>query len=179
MKKLFILFIAVAGFGVSSFAQATDNSATAAAQIITPIGISKTVDLNFGNVAVQAATGGTVIMAPAGTRSTGGAGGVTLPQFNVGTVAAASFTVSGTGNYTYTITLPANDNSFVVSDGNVAHDMVVNGWLSSLGATGAMGTLSPGGSQVVKVGATLNVAAAQAPGNYISGSGFAVTVNYN
>jgi hypothetical protein len=60
----------------SSFAQAT-ATATSTATIVTPISITKTVDMNFGNVAVQTATGGTVILAPAGTRTV--TGGVTLP----------------------------------------------------------------------------------------------------
>ena len=89
----------------SSFAQATATAA-ASATIITPITIAKTVDMNFGNVAVSASTAGTVVMSPAGVRSTGGAGGVTLPATS-GTVAAASFTVSGQANYTYAITLPS------------------------------------------------------------------------
>ena len=89
----------------SSFAQATATAA-ASATIITPITITKTVDMNFGNVAVSATIAGTAILAPAGTRTTGGAGGVTLPA-TTGTVAAATFTISGQASYTYAITLPA------------------------------------------------------------------------
>src|SRR5258707_1566105 len=57
-------------------------SATATATIVAPIAISKTVDLNFGNVAVIAA--GTVVLAPVdGSRTK--TGGVTLPS-TIGTV---------------------------------------------------------------------------------------------
>src|SRR6202012_5340063 len=90
----------------ASFAQAT-ATASASATIITPISIVKTTDMNFGNVAVSATIAGTAVLAPAGTRTTGGAGGVTLPA-TTGTVAAAAFTVSGQGNYTYAITLPTS-----------------------------------------------------------------------
>src|ERR1700750_854859 len=86
-------------------AQAT-ATATATATIVTPISLTKTVDMNFGNVAVSAATGGTVVLTPAGARTN--TGGVTLPPTS-GTVTAASFTVDGQGSYTYAITLPSTD----------------------------------------------------------------------
>src|SRR5258705_7180265 len=85
----------------TTFAQAT-ASATATATIVAPIAISKTVDMNFGNVAVIAA--GTVVLSPStGNRTK--TGGVTLPS-TIGTVTAASFDVTGEGAYTYSITLP-------------------------------------------------------------------------
>src|SRR5580704_19376676 len=94
VKSIAIAAVAVIGFSNSSFAQAT-ATASASANIITPISIVKVTDMNFGNVAVSATLAGTVVLAPAGTRTTGGAGGVTLPSNN-GTVAGADFTVSGT-----------------------------------------------------------------------------------
>ena len=167
-KVLAIASIFIAG-STASFAQAT-ATASASATIITPITIVKNVDMNFGNVAVSATIAGTAILAPAGTRTTGGAGGVTLPA-TTGTVAAASFTVSGQANYTYAITLPSTTN--ITSGGNT---MVVNAFTSSPATTG---TLSSLGSQTLNVGATLNVNAAQAPGTYTNASGVPVTVNYN
>ena len=160
----------VIGFSNSSFAQAT-ATASVAANIITPITIVKTVDMNFGNVAVSATIAGTAVLAPAGTRTTGGAGGVTLPATN-GTVSAASFTVSGQASYTYAITLPT---TATITDGS-SHSMTVNSFTSSPSATGV---LSTGGSQTLTVGATLNVTAAQAPGAYTNATGVPVTVNYN
>src|ERR1700684_3052224 len=115
----------------SSFAQATATAA-ASATIITPITITKTVDMNFGNVAVSATIAGTAILAPAGTRTTGGAGGVTLPA-TAGTVSAASFTVSGQASYTYAITLPTT-----VSISSGANTMNVNAFTSSPSVTGAL-----------------------------------------
>ena len=154
----------------TSFAQAT-ATASASANIITPISIVKTVDMNFGNVAVSATVSGTAVLAPASTRTTGGSGGVTLPA-TTGTVAAASFTVSGQASYTYAITLPS---TCTITDG-ASHTMTVNAFTSSPSATG---TLSTGGSQVLTVGATLNVAAAQPAGAYTNATGVPVTVNYN
>src|ERR1700722_9210010 len=77
----------VLAFTNSSFAQASATAA-ASATIITPITIVKNIDMNFGNVAVSASLAGTVILASAGTRTTGGGGGVTLPS-TTGTVAGA------------------------------------------------------------------------------------------
>src|SRR5258706_10104127 len=62
MKKLTILFASVLiALTSNTFAQAT-ASATATATIVAPIAISKSVDMNFGNVAVIAA--GTVVLSP-------------------------------------------------------------------------------------------------------------------
>ena len=90
----------------------------------------------------------------------------------IGTVAAASFTVSGQGSYTYAITLPS---SCVITDAG-SHTMTVNGFTSTPATTGL---LSAGGSQTLTVGATLNVSAAQAAGTYTNATGVPVTVNYN
>ncbi|MCE5320546.1 MAG: DUF4402 domain-containing protein, partial [Bacteroidales bacterium] len=99
--KIFSLAIAIIGFSATSFAQVS-ATATATSTIVTPIAISKTVDMNFGNVAVSSSAG-TVVLATAGTRTA--TGGVTLPATS-GTIAAAEFTVTGQAGYTYSITLP-------------------------------------------------------------------------
>lgn len=170
MKKFSILFSLIAFFTVASItvkAQVT-ATATATGTIVTPIAITNSGDMNFGNVAVSA-SGGTVILAPAGTRTT--TGGVTLPAVP-GTVTAAHFAISGTAAYTYSITLPTTATT-VTSGSDI---MTVNAFTSNPGTTG---TLSAAGTQTVDVGATLNVAAGQAAGIYVSGTPFDVTVNYN
>jgi len=169
LTKVLLTAAAIIGLNSSSFAQATATAASSAT-IVTPISIAKTVDMNFGNVAVSATIAGTAILAPAGTRTTGGAGGVTLPA-TTGSVSAASFNVSGQANYTYAITLPST--CTITSSG---HTMTVNSFTSSPATTG---TLSALGSQTLTVGATLNVAAAQTPGTYTNATGVPVTVNYN
>jgi hypothetical protein len=170
MKKGTKLILAALVMMVSAsgaYAQAT-ASATATATIVTPISITKNVDMNFGNVAVQASSGGTVVLTPASARSV--TGGVTLPGVT-GTVAAASFTVNGQGAYTYAITLPSS--ALTITSG--ANTMTVNTFTSTPSATGAL----TAGTQTLTVGATLNVAAGQASGVYVSGTPFDVTVNYN
>jgi hypothetical protein len=165
IAKFLTLAILMVAFSVSTFAQVT-ASATATATIVTPITINKTVDMNFGNL--YSAAAGTVILDPAGVRTIGG--GVTLAPG--GTVTAASFTVGGTPGVTYSITLPAG--ATTITSG--ANTMTVNTWTSSPTPTG---TIGGGGTQVLTVGATLTVGAAQPAGIYVSGTPFDVTVNYN
>ena len=147
--------------------QSTAN-ATATANILTAISISKTLDMNFGNVSVQTATGGTVILTPAGIRSA--TGGVSLPATS-GTVTAATFVVTGEGAYAYTITLPTAAHTI----SNAANNMTVTAFLSTPSGGGTL----TAGTQTITVGATLNVSAAQVKGTYVSETGFTVTVNYN
>jgi hypothetical protein len=165
--KLVLAVLALTAFSTSSFAQAS-ATATATATIVTPISITEAVNMNFGNVAVQTGTGGTVVLTPAGVRTA--TGGVTLPAVT-GTVTAASFTVNGQGTYTYAITLPATATTLT----NGANTMTSDTWTSTPSATGAL----TAGTQNLNVGATLHVAAAQAAGLYVSGTPFTVTVNYN
>jgi hypothetical protein len=169
MKNTFYLTtLLLAGIATSTQAQETAN-ATATATIVTPIGITRVLHMNFGNVAVQSTTGGTVVLSPASGRTK--TGGVTLPA-TAGTVTAASFTVTGTGTYAYTVTLPSTDHT--ISDGT--NNMIVNTFTSN--PSGANGALTAG-TQTLLVGATLNVGAAQPAGVYVSVTPFDVTVNYN
>ncbi len=168
--KSIAITAAVLGFANSTFAQAS-ATASVSANIVTPITIVKTIDMHFGNLAVSATVAGTAIMAPGSTRSTGGAGGVSLPA-NTGTVSAATFTVSGEPTYTYSITLPS---VATITDAS-SHSMTVNTFTSNPSSTGV---LSGGGAQTLTVGATLNVAAGQASGTYSNSTGVPVTVNYN
>lgn len=149
-----------------SYAQVT-ATATATATIITPISITKTIDMNFGNVAVSA-VGGSVILTPAGSRTA--TGGVTLPAIK-GTVTAASFTVNGLGASTYSISLPST--ATTLSSG--VNSMTASVFTSNPSSTG----LLTSGTQTLTVGATLNVSALQAAGVYTSVTPFTVTVNYN
>jgi hypothetical protein len=165
--KLFALGMILMGFGANVNAQVS-ATATTSATIITPIAITKTVDMNFGNVAVSPTVPGTVILVPAGTRTA--TGGVTLPAV-AGTVTAASFTVTGLGTSTYAITLPTTVSLAGVPSGT----MTVGTFISTPSGTGAL----TAGAQTLLVGATLNVAAAQAAGVYTNTTDLTVTVNYN
>ena len=165
--KLFALTVAMLAFTISSFAQVS-ATATTSATVITPIAISKTVDMNFGNIAVSPTIAGTVVLVPAGTRTK--TGGVTLPAVN-GTVTAASFAVTGLGTSTYAITLPPT----ITLTGVPSGTMTVSSFVSTPSGTGAL----TAGAQTLLVGGTLNVAAAQAAGVYTNTTDMTVTVNYN
>jgi hypothetical protein len=171
MKKIIGFFSAAVimiAFATNVNAQVSAN-ALASATIVTPIAIAWASDMNFGNVGVDAA-GGTVDMTPAGVRTANG--GCFLPAVT-GTVTAGSFTVSGTGGATYSITLPGA--ALTISNG--ANNMSVDTWTSTPTPTG---TIGGGGTQTLSVGATLHVGGSQAPGLYTSAApGFTVTVNYN
>jgi hypothetical protein len=149
----------------------SSTTATATATILTAISITKVVDMNFGNISVQGQTGGTVILSTSGVRSA--TGGVTLPATG-GTVTAAAFTVNGAAMYSYAITLPQTPLVIALSSKG-STTMTVSAFQSTPSITGTL----TGGTQNLTVGATLNIAAAQAAGLYTSTIGFAVTVNYN
>lgn len=166
--KFFVLAIVMIAFSVSTFAQVT-ATATAAATIVTPITITKTTDMNFGNIAVNASLGTVVLPAAAAPVRTV-TGGCTLPA-TAGTVAAAAFTVTGQSGFTYSITLPASASLTGPGPAMTADTFVSN-------PTVAAGGLLTGGTQTLYVGATLHVAASQTAGAYISAA-FNVTVNYN
>ncbi|MCX6259282.1 MAG: DUF4402 domain-containing protein, partial [Bacteroidia bacterium] len=69
LKKLISFAVILTAFSAVTFAQpGAFATATATATIVAPIAITKTVDMNFGNVAVGI-TAGTVVLTPAGTRS--------------------------------------------------------------------------------------------------------------
>ena len=167
IAKFFTLAIVMISFSAATFAQVS-ATATASATIVSPIAISKTVDMNFGNVAASGALG-TVVLTPAGGRSA--TGGVTLPV-TAGTVTAASFTVTGTPGYTYAITLPVA--ALTITSGGPS--MTVDNFTSTPTPAGTL----VAGTSTLTVGATLNVGANQAAGVYgIPAETFTVTVNYN
>lgn len=172
MKKLFKLFalaIVLVSFTATTFAQVS-ATATATATILTPIAITKDVNMNFGNLAVNA-TLGTVALSAAVTPVRDPLGGVTL--MSGGTVTAAKFTITGLLSATYSISLPLSATTLSLAS---APDMTVDSWTSSPTPTG---TLDGTGSQTLYVGGTLHVAASQPAGVYLSATPFTVTVNYN
>lgn len=122
--------------------------------------------LSFG--AFTAGSGGTIQISSGGGRSK--TGGVLLVTQG-GSPAAAQFTVTGTPNAVFTISLPV-DGTVLLSDGG-GNTMALNSFVSS---PNGVGTLSGGGSQLINVGASLTVSNQQVSGAY-SGS-FSVTVNY-
>lgn len=162
VTKFFAVLVTGLVISINAFAQ---PNATATAVILTPLSVAATSNLSFGNII--AGSGGTVTIATNGTRTSTG---VTLPAANPGTISAAQFTVTGTGTSTFTIAVPA---THTISNGT--EDMTVGSFVSDPTPTGTLA----GGTATVRVGATLTVGNAQAPGTYTNATGFTITVNYN
>jgi hypothetical protein len=163
LVKLFAVTFVMLAFSASTFAQVS-ATAQASAVIQTPLAITSTVDMDFGSMA--ATSGGTVDLAL--DNSLTASAGVTLIG---GTPTAASFTVTGINNATYSIGIPA---SIVLTNGTPADDMTVDNIIHN-----STGTLSGTGSETFAVGGRLNVASAQAAGTYTNTTDLTITVNYN
>lgn len=138
--------------------------AYASATIVRPINITKTNDLNFGNVAVVGEAG-TVQLDVNGVRSE--TGGITLPAAS-GTVSSAAFTVAGDEGQSYNVILPT---SVTITNGD--YEMTISDFVHN-----SNGRLS-GGESSFNVGGVLHVHANQASGVYESIEPFEVTVGYN
>lgn len=164
ISGLFLMTLSLSSVSAQNNPTASDN-ASASATIIQPISIEKVEgkDLLFGNI-IASSTGGTVQISTDGTPTLTG---VSAPSIQ-GERQAAEFNVTGMAGTTYAITLPE---SIVISSG--ANQMTVDNFVSNPDGTGILNQ----GSQILKVGATLNVNASQATGTY-NGS-FNVTVVYN
>ncbi|WP_457422055.1 DUF4402 domain-containing protein [Roseateles sp. P5_E7] len=128
--------------------------------------LNNTAALSFG--AFTAGGGGSISVGTGGARMK--TGSVILVNQG-GAASAAQFTITGTPNAMFDITLPV-DGTVFLSDG-ASGSMALNGFVSS---PAAVGVLSGGGTQQINVGATLSVGSSQATGSY-TGS-FNVTVNY-
>jgi hypothetical protein len=173
MKRInsIIAIIAVSmAVSTTAFAQET-ATATTSSTVVTPISIASSNDgLLFGNIAVSSTVKGTVVLGTDGTRAS--TDGVTLPTI-AGTFSAATFTVGGQTGYTYAITLPTD--SFNLADDGATNTMAVIDVVSTPETTGNLSA----GSEEISVGATLEVAIAQAAGTYTNTTDLIVTVNYN
>lgn len=172
MKKLLIVLAVVlfsAGFAskVSAQAKLTDN--TAGGEILSPISLVRSTQLQFGKLAVIA-PGGTVVLSPSAPATLIPSGGVTVVTGVIQT--AASFIVSGATGYGYAITAPST-----ITVVNGAASMVITPITVKTGAgLGLVGTLT-GGTDNFYIGGTLTVSGTQLVGTY--SALFDVTVNYN
>lgn len=114
--------------------------------------INTSANMGFGRFA--AGSGGSVTVAINGARSRGG--GVILLS---STASAAAFTFTGNDSRITILTLPADGAASLASGAN---QMPLTGFVSSLPPGGVLAS----GVKSATVGATLQVAPNQAPGNY-------------
>lgn len=167
MKPIYIfLFILIFTSKAHSQNSASAN-VEARVAVVEPIKISKSVDLNFGNV-IAGYTQGTIILSPDGGRI---ANGVKISNAIPGAVSAAEAVVTH-GEYNYSITLPEDFTLF--NESNPNQFMVINRFQVT-----PLSGITNQGDDILKIGATLNLEANQSSGNYTNPSGFNVTVSYN
>ncbi len=169
MKKLVFLFVCLFVVVVATEnvnAQPTKSvEVTATANIITPINITKSAELSFGNI-IASTTAGEVIVDYNNTRTQ--TGGATFPSID-GSISAAQFEVTGFANALYSITLP-EDNVVKLTGNGV--DMNITDFEHN-----ADEKLGNNGKETFKIKAKLQVNAGQEAGEY--SNTFDVTVNYN
>ncbi len=156
LSKIFVLGFMMVIFVTSSFAQVSTN-ASASAQILTPITIAKRVDMNLGNLAVNASSGA-IVLTPASTWTA--SGGVTFLNGNSGTMIVGYFEVTGLADATYFITLPAIPTIINYAGNN----MTVEAWSSDPTPTGTL----TDGIETVNVDARLDVPGSSPAGLNIS-----------
>jgi hypothetical protein len=146
--------------------------------VISPIGIVKLQDMNFGSIISGQA--GAVTLSPDGGRPT--TSGNVMIETSGSVVSPATFNVSDNqGNSAkaahyftgFTITLPTNE---IILTNESGQTMRVGNFTSIPSAT-TNGTFT-NGEGTISVGATLYVTAQQGLGQYVSVTSFPVTVNY-
>ncbi len=164
MKRILFAALLLALASVAS-AQAASASATATATVQTQIAISAiNSSWNFGSF-TSGPTAGSVNMSAVGDR--GPSGGVNLTGPALGQ--PASYQVTGSGNATFSITLPTT-----VTLTGPGTAMTIDTITHNAGASPALSS----GSKSFALAGTLNVGANQLAGTYTSSS-FNVTVAYN
>jgi len=173
MKKLFILFIAVAGFVGKSYAQPVSTNASAT--IVTPLLLSQgTNELQFG-IINPGVDGGTLVIHPDGSAPTP-SGTVTLIAGKPRT--PADFDVIGTPDATFTIT--HSDGPITLTSPS-SKTMTAGNFTTTYLTPLNVGTIGNGGTVTFTVGATLTVPAGADldAGVYTNTGDLTVTVNYN
>lgn len=164
MKQLLIVLL-IAGCSKMTAQSSASTTVNSSAVIVEPLEIIKNVDLHFGNV-ISGFNPGSLTLSPEGSRT---ANGVQVSPANPGAVSAAEAVVNH-GDYNYSVTFPE---SFQLYNQTNPNQVVIIDQFTVLPIPETIGT------DVLKIGATLNLEANQPPGFYTNSSGFNVTVTYN
>ena len=173
MRQIILLFCGITIFLVAMVPEAKAQvtmSATATAEVIEALSTKETSQLNFGRFSPKA-QGGKIILTPEGTISV--QGNVVLEG---GTQNAASFSITGQYDATFSISLPLGPETLI----NFKNDKTiqVSDWKSSP-AQGIGAGILTSGELTVRIGASLTVGDMNAnPVGIYSGS-YAVTFGYN
>ena len=168
--KFFTLSAAIFAFSTISFGQDTDNAtASAGANIISPLTITKVSDLHFGDLVPSTEESVTVIMEQDGTISS-----AAQYYLSTGTRTAASFKITGAADHTYKINCPATVT--LAGQGDAAGSTMTLTFDPNLSITGTSITMPSSGTETLNLGGSLVLAANQASGTYTVN--FDVTVAY-
>ncbi len=152
---------------VSSFLGSTTfttNATVRSAIAITPIST-----MQFGSIAVQSATAGTLTLGANGSLTA--TGGVDSATYASTAPAAGKFSVKADSGASYVVTLPA---SLVLTKSAGTQTITATSFTASPVLTSLQGT---GLAQTYSLGATLTVPAAAVSGSYVGT--FTVTASYN
>jgi hypothetical protein len=166
MKYLIaLIFISIYNFSYSQTSASADIETRVT--VIDPIKLTKTVDLNFGNV-VSGYNDASVTLTPNGLRT---ANGLQLSNTFQGNVSPAEAIVTH-GNHSYSISLPMVFNLF---NQELPSEIITIDQFNSQSFPHS----ESGNTDILKIGATIHLEANQKAGVYTNASGFNVTVSYN
>ena len=175
MKKItFILFALIAGTTFAQDSYTAKAEATASAEIIQPITITKNLDLNFGRV-IGTSAGGTVTVGATDASQRTASNNNLLDQSTAGetNISSGKFTITAAENYSYNIVVPAS----VTLAGTGGDPMIVS--LNPVYGTTALSAANPKGTatnEILYLGGELAVGTNQGQGQY--SADFDVTVTY-
>lgn len=145
-------------------------TAQAFAEVIAALTATETAQMNFGRFSPEV-EGGQVVLTPDGVRSSQGS--VVLGG---GFAQSGKFTITGAPEATFSIQLP--DGPAILTHQGSDNTMQVDNWISNPPAGTGAGTLAQG-SQIVKIGATLEVGSIEDnPVGMYTGT-FSLTFAYN
>jgi hypothetical protein len=172
-KQIIIRYISLAlltGFFAPRVNAQASVTASMFAEVIAALTATEHSQLSFGKFSPEV-NGGEIHLSPQGVRTV--AGNVVLSG---GGHSAGSFIITGEDQATYSITLPTSQT--LLTNSNGSKTMVVNEWESTPAPGIGVGVLN-GGTQEVKVGATLIVGSMNDnPVGMYTGSYF-ITFAYN
>ena len=163
--KFFTLSVAIFAFSTISFGQDTSTgTASAGANIISPLTITKDTDLHFGDLVPSTTESVTVVMDQSGVITS-----AAQYYLSTGTRSAASFKITGQPSHSYKINADATVT--LVGQGNAAGSTMALTFDPSLAINGTNLTMPETGTQNLSLGGSLALAQNQQAGTY--------TVNFN
>lgn len=176
MKRLTYISLAILALGVVALPATAANptaSATVDAELVQTVTLVKTVDMQFGKVALTGEGIGTLVLGVDGVITPTN---LFVPTTGNLTPTAAVFGVNGLSGTAYTVSIPTGTVRLTRQGGSETMD--VSAFSIKL-ATQALGVLTGtiGTDNTFAVGATLTIPTTQAEGKY-TGS-FPVSISYN